>query len=115
MDSVGLDGQRQVHAVIDNEEAAGLPAAASELQSERIDLDGREGLLPELDQPAAAGKDGVQERPQLPTTGCSPVEDDIERRRKSQLGQRQGGQGPTSRRGSECSPERNAGSARSFW
>jgi hypothetical protein len=77
VDAVGLDGQRQIHAVIDDEEAAGLAAPASQVPRDRVELNGRQALLAELDEAAAAGEDGVQERRQLPSSRRSPVEDDV--------------------------------------
>jgi hypothetical protein len=100
VDAVRLDGEGEVDAVVDDEEAARLAAAASERSRELMKLDGGEALLPQLDDPATSREHPVQKRGQLAPRGGAPVEDDVERRGKHRRVGRRRGQGPTSRRGS---------------
>jgi hypothetical protein len=58
--AVGLDGKRQIHAVIDDEETTGLAAPASQRPRDRIELAGWQALLAELNESTAAGEHGVQ-------------------------------------------------------
>ena len=60
VDSVGLDGQRQVDAVVDDEEAAGLAAAPSERPRHRIEIGERHDLFAQLNDTATARQHRVE-------------------------------------------------------
>ena len=86
--AVGPGGQRDVHAVVDDEEAAGPGGLLPDRRGQVQELVGGTVLHPELEHRHAPGQHGVDDRGQRPPPGLGRVHDGIEPRGQTAHGSR---------------------------
>jgi hypothetical protein len=79
MDAIGVDGERQIDAVVDDERDAGAPAALAQPFGERQELSRGPGFFSQLDQARAAGDRAVENRFEIAPASRGAIEDDVER------------------------------------
>src|SRR5207302_3095572 len=116
VDTVRLDRDGEVDAVVDDERHPRGRAAAAQPLGQRQQPARRPLLFPKLDHPAAGGDGALEDPVEFPAPGRRAVEDHVEirdqgrHRRAAAPGYR-----VVSRRPRRNPPSRNAGSLRSLW